>query len=47
MLGLSYNGVSGAVKKMVEAGTLNETTTKARDRVFEHSGYIDILKAGT
>ena len=46
-LGLSYNGVSGAVKKMVEVGILNETTTKARDRVFEYSGYIDILKSGT
>ena len=46
-LGLSYNGVSGAVKKMVEVGILNETTTKARDRVFEYSRYIDILKSGT
>ncbi len=46
-LGLSYNGVSGAVKKMVEVGIMNETTTKARDRVFEYSGYIDILKSGT
>lgn len=46
-LGLSYNGVSGAVKRMVEAGILNETTTRARDRVFEYSGYIDILKSGT
>ena len=46
-LGLSYNGVSGAVKKMVEAGILNEITAKARDRVFEYSGYIDILKSGT
>lgn len=46
-LGLSYNGVSGAVKKMVEVGILNETTTKARDRVFEYTGYINILKSGT
>ena len=36
-----------AVKKMVEVGIMNETTTKARDRVFEYSGYIDILKSGT
>ena len=46
-LGLSYNGVSGSVKKMVEAGILNETTTKARDRVFEYCKYIEILKSGT
>lgn len=44
---LSFNGISGAVKKMVEVGILRETTTKARDRVFEYSGYIDILKSGT
>ena len=46
-LSLSYNGVSVAVKKMVEVGILNETTTKARDRVFEYTGYINILKSGT
>ncbi len=46
-LGLSYNGVSGAVKKMVEAGILNETTTRARDRVFEYTEYLNILKSGT
>lgn len=46
-LGLSYNGVSAAVKKMLEMGILNEITAKARDRVFEYSGYIDILKSGT
>lgn len=47
VLGLSYNGVSGAVKKMVEIGILNETTSKERDRVFEYSRYINILKSGT
>ncbi len=46
-LGLSYNGVDGAVKRLVEAGILKEVTNKARDRVFEYSGYINILKTGT
>lgn len=46
-LGLSYNGVGGAVKKMVEVGILSETTTKARDRIFEYTNYINILKSGT
>lgn len=46
-LGLSYNGVSNAVEKMVEANILSEVTTKARDRVFAYSQYIDILKSGT
>jgi len=47
VLGLSYNAVSNAVKKMVEAGILTEITTKARNRVFEYSKYIQILKPGT
>ena len=46
-LDLSYNGVANAVKKMVEVGILHETTTKARDRIFEYSNYINILKSGT
>ena len=46
-LGLSYNGVSNAVKKMIEIGILNETSSRARDRVFEYTRYIDILKSGT
>lgn len=46
-LNLSFNGVSNAVKKMVEVNILKEMTTKARDRVFEYTSYIDILKSGT
>lgn len=46
-LNLSYNTISSAVKKMVEVGILKETTTKARDRTFEYSEYINILKSGT
>ena len=32
---------------MIEVDILKEITAKARDRVFEYSGYIDILKSGT
>lgn len=46
-LGLSYNGVATAVNKMIELGILNETSSKARDRIFEYSNYIKILKSGT
>ncbi len=46
-LSLSYNGVSNAVRKMLEAGILKETTTKERDRLFEYPRYVDILKSGT
>lgn len=33
-LGLSYNTVSAAVKKLMELGILKETTNAARNRVF-------------
>lgn len=46
-LGLSYNGVSNAIKKLSEVGILNEITTKARDRLFEYSEYINIFKENT
>lgn len=46
-LHLSFNGVSNSVKKLVELDILNETSTKARDRVFEYTKYLNILKSGT
>lgn len=47
VLGLSYNGVANAINKMIEFGILNKTSSKARDRIFEYSSYINILKSGT
>lgn len=47
ILGLSYNGVSEEVKKMLKVGILNEITTKERNRIFEYTEYINILKSGT
>lgn len=46
-LGLSYNTVSAAVKKLMELGILKETTNAARNRVFTYEEYLDILKQGT
>ena len=44
--GISYNGISMTINKMVDSGILKQTNSKARDRVFEYTGYIDILKSG-
>lgn len=46
-LGLSYNTVSAAVKKLMELGILKETTNAARNRVFAYEKYLEILKQGT
>ncbi len=46
-VGLSYNTVSAAIKKLRSVGIVTERTTKARNRVFEYSEYLTILKAGT
>lgn len=46
-LNLAYNTVSSAVRNMVKLGILTEITTKARDRVFEYTQYLNILKSGT
>ena len=44
---LSYNTVSTAIKKLINLGIVAERTTTARNRVFEYSEYLTILKAGT
>ena len=43
-LGVSYNTVSSAVKKLTELGILKERTNAARNRVFAYEEYLDILK---
>ncbi len=35
------------LKKMIDLGILDETSSKARDRIFEYSNYISILKFET
>lgn len=46
-LGVSYNTVSSAVKKLVQTGILEETTNYARNRVFVYKEYLDILRKDT
>ena len=46
-LGVAFNTVSTALKKLSAADIVEEKTTKSRDRIFEYSRYLNILKSGT
>ncbi len=46
-LGLSYNTVSSAVKKLIELNILLPTGEWQRNRIFQYKEYLDILKSGT
>jgi len=46
-LGLSFNTVSAAVKKLINSGILVQTENRNRNRTFAYSQYIDILRNGT
>ena len=46
-LGISYNTVSSVVQKLVSIGVLQETTNRARNRVFSYEEYLNILRSGT
>lgn len=46
-LGVAFNTVSTGLKKLSAAGIVEEKTTKSRDRIFEYSRYLNILKSGT
>lgn len=46
-LGLSYNTVSSAVRKLIGCGILYETGNAARNRVFAYTEYLDILRRDT
>ena len=46
-LGISFNTVSGVVKKLTEAGVLVQTTNISRNRTFAYEDYLAILRDGT
>ena len=46
-LGVSFNTASGAVKRLVGAGILNQTGNTGRNRTFAYSEYLAILRKGT
>ena len=46
-LGMSYNAVSGAVNRLVEAKILVQSGKTSRSRTFAYAEYLDILRGGT
>lgn len=46
-LGLSFNTVSSAVKRLMDSGILVQPENVSRNRIFAYREYIDILKKGT
>lgn len=46
-LDLSYNTVSSAVKRLVDAGILVQTKNASRNRTFAYEDYLEILRKGT
>lgn len=46
-LGLSYNTVSSAVKRLINKGILVQTENASRNRTFAYKDYLDILRNGT
>lgn len=46
-LGISFNTVSSAVKKMIDAGILVQTENARRNRTFAYDEYLKILRKGT
>jgi len=46
-LGISFNAVSSAVKRLMTAGILEQTAGDQRYRTFSYAAYLDILRSGT
>ncbi len=46
-LGITFNTVSGAVRRLTDAGILAQTTNSSRNRTFAYERYLDILRKGT
>ena len=46
-LGVSYNTISSAVVKLVQAGILTEKTNASRNRVFSYEEYLNIMRKDT
>lgn len=46
-LGVSYNTVNNAIKKLVELGILKETTNSMRNKVYVYEEYLEILRKDT
>ena len=46
-LDITFNTASGAVKRLVDAGILKQTTNVSRNRTFAYEDYLSILRKGT
>ena len=46
-LGVSFNTVASAVKRLCNAGILFQEGSASRSRTFQYRGYLDILRRGT
>ena len=46
-LRLTFNTVSSAVKRLIDAGILRQTTAAGRNRTFAYEDYLAILRKGT
>ena len=46
-LGASFNTISGAVHRLVEAGILCQSAGGRRSRTFAYTAYLEILRSGT
>lgn len=46
-LGLSFNTVSSAVKRLMDAGILIQTENASRNRTFAYEEYLNVLRKGT
>lgn len=46
-LGVSFNTVSSAVKRLCDAGILFQEGSASRSRTFQYRDYLDILRRGT
>lgn len=46
-LGMAFNTVSGAVKRLVDAGILKQSANVNRNRTFAYEDYLAILRKGT
>lgn len=46
-LGIAFNTISDAVKRMCDIGILEQKSTQSRNRTFAYREYLDILREGT
>ena len=46
-LGVSFNTVASAVKRLCNAGILFQEGSASRSRTFQYRNYLDILRRGT